>query len=208
MYSTVWFERRGEARSCGGQATLVRYADDFVIGFEYEDDAQRVMDAPGNGSGAFGLTLHPDKTRLVPFRRPPKRKQSGKGPGHLRLPGIHVLLGANPEGSLEDVVQDTECEPETVHRIRLRLVSSPSTPSGRDPARRAQETYPGVTSTTSVSTATTRSLAGPRRASGARLVQVALPSEPANASHVGAVRKISSRLPASQPRIVVRIWGS
>ncbi len=73
-----WFERRVKPR-LRGQATLVRYADDFVIGFETKADAQRVMDALGERLGHFGLTLHPDKTRLLPFRRPPKRQESGKG---------------------------------------------------------------------------------------------------------------------------------
>jgi group II intron reverse transcriptase/maturase len=73
-----WFERRVKPR-LRGQATLVRYADDFVIGFEYEDDAKRVMDALGERLEHFGLTLHPDKTRLLPFRRPPKRQERGKG---------------------------------------------------------------------------------------------------------------------------------
>src|SRR3990170_3828497 len=73
-----WFERRVKPR-LRGQATLVRYADDFVIGFEYQDDAQRVMDALGQRLGHFGLTLHPDKTRLFSFRRPPKGSRSGKG---------------------------------------------------------------------------------------------------------------------------------
>jgi len=73
-----WFERRVKPR-LRGQATLVRYADDFVIGFEYKDDAQRVMDALGRRLGHFGLTLHPDKTRLLPFRRPPKGQEGGKG---------------------------------------------------------------------------------------------------------------------------------
>jgi hypothetical protein len=73
-----WFERRVKPR-LRGQATLVRHADDFVIGFEYRDDAQRVMDALGPRLGHFGLTLHPDKTRLVGFRRPPKGSRSGKG---------------------------------------------------------------------------------------------------------------------------------
>jgi hypothetical protein len=73
-----WFERRVKPR-LRGQATLVRYADDFVIGFEYQDDAQRVMDALGPRLGHFGLTLHPDKTRLFSFRRPPKESRSGKG---------------------------------------------------------------------------------------------------------------------------------
>jgi group II intron reverse transcriptase/maturase len=73
-----WFERRVKPR-LRGQATLVRYADDFVIGFEYKDDAERVMDALGERLGHFGLTLHPDKTRLLPFRRPPKGQTGAKG---------------------------------------------------------------------------------------------------------------------------------
>jgi hypothetical protein len=73
-----WFERKVKPR-LRGQATLVRYADDFVIGFEYKDDAQRVMDALGQRLGHFGLTLHPDKTRLLPFRRPSKGQKGGKG---------------------------------------------------------------------------------------------------------------------------------
>jgi len=73
-----WFERRVKPR-LRGKATLVRYADDFVIGFEYKDDAKRVMAALGDRLGHFGLTLHPDKTRLLPFRRPPKRQVGGKG---------------------------------------------------------------------------------------------------------------------------------
>jgi hypothetical protein len=73
-----WFERRVKPR-LRGQTTLFRYADDFVIGFEYKDDAKRVMDALGERLGHFGLTLHPDKTRLLPFRRPPKRQEDGKG---------------------------------------------------------------------------------------------------------------------------------
>lgn len=54
-------------------------ADDFVIGFGYKNDAKRVMDALGARREHFGLTLHPDKTRLLPFRRPPKRQEGGKG---------------------------------------------------------------------------------------------------------------------------------
>ena len=73
-----WFQGRVKPR-LRGQATLVRYADDFVIGFEYQDDAKRVMDALGQRLGHFGLTLHPDKTRLLPFRRPRKGQPGGKG---------------------------------------------------------------------------------------------------------------------------------
>ena len=57
----------------------MRYADDFVIGFEFKDDAKRVMDALEERLEHFRLTLHPDRTRLLPFRRPLKRQEGGKG---------------------------------------------------------------------------------------------------------------------------------
>jgi RNA-directed DNA polymerase len=82
----VWFEREIKPR-LRGRATVVRYADDAVILFEYEDDARRVMDVLPKRFDHYGLTLHPDKTRLVPFKRPDRVKrrrddddESGKGP--------------------------------------------------------------------------------------------------------------------------------
>jgi hypothetical protein len=53
-----------------GRTLLVRYADDAVMLFEYEDDARRVMDVLPKRFGRYGLALHPEKTRLVPFKRP------------------------------------------------------------------------------------------------------------------------------------------
>ena len=75
----LWFETEVKPRM-RGRATLIRYCDDFIIGFEREDDVRRVMAVLGKRLGRFGLTLHPDKTRLVPFRHPPARQGSGKGP--------------------------------------------------------------------------------------------------------------------------------
>jgi hypothetical protein len=54
------------------KARLVRYADDFVILFERRDDAERVMSVLPKRFAKYGLTLHPDKTRLTPFRWPDK----------------------------------------------------------------------------------------------------------------------------------------
>ena len=48
-----------------GRAFVVRYADDFIIGFSDEDDAHRVMDVLPNRFGKYGLTLHPEKTKLI-----------------------------------------------------------------------------------------------------------------------------------------------
>lgn len=74
----LWFETEVKPR-LQGKATLIRYADDFIIGFEREDDARRVVAVLDKRMERFGLALHPDKTRLLPFRRPPKSQQSEKG---------------------------------------------------------------------------------------------------------------------------------
>jgi group II intron reverse transcriptase/maturase len=64
-----WFERDVKPR-LRGRAKLVRYADDFVIGFESKKDAERVMTVLPKRLARYGLKLNPEKTRLVPFRRP------------------------------------------------------------------------------------------------------------------------------------------
>jgi len=58
-----------------GRAFVVRYADDFVMVFSENQDAQRVLDVLSKRLGRFGLTLHPEKTRLIPFRRPSSASQ-------------------------------------------------------------------------------------------------------------------------------------
>jgi len=83
----LWFEREVKPR-LRGEAHLVRYADDFVITFERQDDAERVMGVLGKRMGRFGLTLHPDKTRLLPFRRPPAGQTGGKGPATFDFLGF------------------------------------------------------------------------------------------------------------------------
>lgn len=75
----VWFEQEVKPR-LRGRALLVRYADDAVLLFEYEDDADRVMEVLPKRFERYGLTLHPDKTRLVPFKRPDRIKQPPGGP--------------------------------------------------------------------------------------------------------------------------------
>lgn len=84
-----WFEQEVKPR-LAGQVFLVRYADDFVIGFSHESDARRVMEVLPKRFEKYGLTLHPDKTRLVPFMRPSQRPGAeAKGP----QPGTFDLLG-------------------------------------------------------------------------------------------------------------------
>jgi len=82
-----WFE--SEVKPClRGRCFMIRFADDFVIGFEREDDARRMMDVLPKRFARFGLTIHPDKTRLVPFGRPDRDDESGKGAGTFDFLGF------------------------------------------------------------------------------------------------------------------------
>jgi len=71
-----------------GRAFLIRYADDFVIGFTDEHDARRVMAVVPQRFAKYGLAIHPDKTRLVRFGRP-RRKQVPRA----ERPGTFTFLG-------------------------------------------------------------------------------------------------------------------
>jgi len=64
-----WFEEQIKPR-LQGRAFLIRFADDFVMGFELERDARRVLEVLPKRFARFGLEIHPEKTRLVDFRRP------------------------------------------------------------------------------------------------------------------------------------------
>jgi RNA-directed DNA polymerase len=83
-----WFEAEVRPR-LAGRAVLIRYADDFVIVFSSENDARRVLEVLPKRLGRYGLTLHPEKTRLVPFQRPRSLDGGGRG----SRPGTFDLLG-------------------------------------------------------------------------------------------------------------------
>lgn len=74
-----------------GRAFLIRYADDFVIVLESEEDARRVREVLPKRFGKYGLTIHPDKTRLVPFRSRKRDSQGGAEP--KERPGTFDFLG-------------------------------------------------------------------------------------------------------------------
>jgi RNA-directed DNA polymerase len=94
----VWFEREAKPR-LKGHACLVRYADDFVIGFELEHDARRVMEALSKRMARFGLRLHSEKTRLLPFKRPPSGQSGGKGPGNFDFLGFTLYWRRTRRGN-------------------------------------------------------------------------------------------------------------
>jgi RNA-directed DNA polymerase len=84
----LWFEHEVKPR-LKGRASLVRYADDFVIVFALEQDARRVEQVLGKRFAKYGLRLHPEKTRLVRFERPPR----GRKPEQHERPETFDLLG-------------------------------------------------------------------------------------------------------------------
>jgi group II intron reverse transcriptase/maturase len=64
-----WFESEVKPH-LRGRSFVIRFADDFVMGFELEEDAQRVRNVLWKRCERFHLTLHPEKTRVLDFRRP------------------------------------------------------------------------------------------------------------------------------------------
>src|SRR5512143_3214913 len=86
----TWFEETVKPR-LRGRAYLIRYADDAVLVFETEGEARRVLDVLPKRFGRYGLTLHPEKTRLVPFQRPRPIARTGAERGER--PGTFDFLG-------------------------------------------------------------------------------------------------------------------
>ena len=94
----VWWEREVRCR-LRGRTKLVRYADDFVMLFEREDDARRVMAVLPKRFGKYGLRLHPEKTRLVRFQRPPKGKSPKEVSGSFDLLGFTHYWSRSRKGN-------------------------------------------------------------------------------------------------------------
>jgi RNA-directed DNA polymerase len=82
-----WFVKEVEPRM-KGKCFLLRFADDFIIGFEKEEDARRVMGVLPKRFGRYGLAIHPEKTALTQFRRPGSEESSANGNGTFDFLGF------------------------------------------------------------------------------------------------------------------------
>jgi RNA-directed DNA polymerase len=84
-----------------GKAFLIRYVDDAVICFQKEEDARKVLEVLGKRFSKHGLTLHPDKTRLVEFGRAAleKAERMGKAPETFDFLGFTHLPERSRRGS-------------------------------------------------------------------------------------------------------------
>ena len=97
----LWFERVAKSR-LRGKAYLVRYIDDFVLCFQYREDALRVQDALRKRLGKFGLTLEPKKTKLVEFGRFAQKwasKRGRKRPETIYFLGFTLYCTRNRKGN-------------------------------------------------------------------------------------------------------------
>jgi RNA-directed DNA polymerase len=74
LWINEWRQRKAR-----GEVIVVRYADDFVIGFREESDARNCLAALKERFAKFGLELHPDKTRLIEFGRYAEERRAKRG---------------------------------------------------------------------------------------------------------------------------------
>jgi len=74
-----WFAAEVRPR-LKGEAFMIRFADDAVLVFAHKEDAERVMDVLPKRFGKYGLTVHPEKTRLIEFGKPPMRDEGTPQP--------------------------------------------------------------------------------------------------------------------------------
>jgi nucleoid DNA-binding protein len=80
---------------------IVRYADDFIIGCQHENDAQRFLDAMRERLQRFALSLHPDKTRLIEFGRFARRRRARRRPNKpetFNFLGFTFICGQSRRG--------------------------------------------------------------------------------------------------------------
>jgi group II intron reverse transcriptase/maturase len=82
--------RQWRDRHATGDVIIVRYADDFVVGFQHREEAERFLQELGERFAQFGLQLHPDKTRLIEFGRYAEERRNRRGE---RKPETFNFLG-------------------------------------------------------------------------------------------------------------------
>jgi RNA-directed DNA polymerase len=96
----LWTQQWRKRQACG-EVVVVRYADDFVVGFEHREEAERFLAELRQRFEQFGLEVHPDKTRLLRFGRTADRQwRYGRGdkPGTFNFLGFTHSCGKTRKG--------------------------------------------------------------------------------------------------------------
>ncbi len=102
-----WFEEVVKPR-LKGEAHEIRFADDAILCFEHKEDAEKVKEALSKRFGKFGLTLHPEKTRLVEFGRyaARKREETGQETPDLRFSRFYPHVRPQSKGEVYRARED------------------------------------------------------------------------------------------------------
>jgi hypothetical protein len=98
----LWFEKAIKPR-LEGECYLIRYIDDFIVCFEYKNDAERFINVLEKRLAKFSLALEPDKTRLIEFGRFALRnaKRKGRKPETLYFLGFTHYCTKNQKGNFQ-----------------------------------------------------------------------------------------------------------
>jgi len=91
-----WFVKAVKPRMAG-RCFMIRWADDFIIGCEFKSDARRIMKALSKRFNRYGLALHSEKTKLIPFKRP-NSNEGGKGGGTFDFLGFTFYWAKTRQG--------------------------------------------------------------------------------------------------------------
>ena len=123
LWADQW--RRRHAR---GDVIIVRFADDFTVGFEFREDAERFLADLRDRFHTFHLELHPDKTRLIEFGRYAARDRKRRGEGKPEsFDFLGFTLRQNPEREIHRAAADhAEAHASETARDRSRASVSPA----------------------------------------------------------------------------------
>jgi RNA-directed DNA polymerase len=101
-YALDLWAQQWRKRQARGEMYIVRYADDFVMGFQHEQDAHAMREALATRLAEFGLELHPDKTRVLRFGRFAREQRERKGQGRpetFEFLGFTHIVGQSRRGA-------------------------------------------------------------------------------------------------------------
>ena len=103
-YALDLWAARWRRRAATGDMIIVRYADDFIVGFQHHEDGRFFLEQMRERLGKFALSLHPEKTRLIEFGRfaAERRKQQGLGkPETFNFLGFTFICGKTRAGKFQ-----------------------------------------------------------------------------------------------------------
>src|SRR3970282_498124 len=96
----LWVQR-WRRKQAHGDVVVVRFADDFVMGFEHREEAEKFLTELRQRLAVFGRELHPEKTRLIEFGRHAAENRQGRGEGKpetFNFLGFTHICGKTSQG--------------------------------------------------------------------------------------------------------------